>query len=133
MAEFQIGLQYISMQDTGAENEFLLRKFDRCAAKTRIFSYVKVGGPKMEIMPTPRFGPNGASAWMRWLSTLTFSLMVFTSVRQVKRNAFRKSLNATSYRSLKSRNFNAPCHGLVYCLTRNAMAYCLYQSLVTIN
>ena len=59
--------------------------------------------------------------------------MVFKSVRQVKRNTFRKSLNATSYRSLKSKNFNVPCHGLVYCLAHNAMAYCLYQSRVTIN
>ena len=51
MAEFHIGLQYISMQHTGAENEFLLRIFDRCAAKTRIFSYVKVGGPKWSSCP----------------------------------------------------------------------------------
>ena len=52
MAEFHIGLQYISMQHTGAKNEFLLRIFDRYAAKTRIFSYVKVeGGPKWNSRP----------------------------------------------------------------------------------
>ena len=44
VAEFHIGLQYISMQHTGYENEFLLKIFDRWGAKTRIFSYVKVGG-----------------------------------------------------------------------------------------
>ena len=60
MAEIHNGLQCISMQHTGAENEFLLRIFDRCAAKTRIkFG----GGGKMEFMPTPRFGPNGASGF----------------------------------------------------------------------
>ena len=71
MAEFHIGLQYISMQHMGAENDFLLRIFDRCAAKTRIFSDVKVGGgAKMEFMPTPRFGPNGASALYDIMSVL---------------------------------------------------------------
>ena len=62
MAEFHVGLQYISMQHTGAENEFFLRILYRCAAETHIFSYLKVGGPEKEFMPTPRFGPNGASA-----------------------------------------------------------------------
>ena len=44
----------------------LLRIFDRCAAKTCIFSYAtrsESGEPKMEFMPTPRFGPNGASGF----------------------------------------------------------------------
>ena len=59
MAEFQIGLQYISMQDTGAENEFLLRKFDRCAAKTRIFFLCESWGAQNGVhahpkMPTQR-------------------------------------------------------------------------------
>ena len=66
MAEFHIRLQYISKQHTGAENAFLLRIFDRCAAKTRIFSYAtrgeSGGGGKMKFSPIPRFGPNGASA-----------------------------------------------------------------------
>ena len=65
MAEFHIRLQYISKQYMGAENAFLLRIFDRSAAKTRIFSYAtrreSGGGGKMEFMPTPRLGPNGAS------------------------------------------------------------------------
>ena len=39
MTKFHIWLQYISKQHTDAENAFLLRIFDRCAAKTRIFSY----------------------------------------------------------------------------------------------
>ena len=66
MAEFHIWLQYISKQHTGAENAFLLRIFDQCAAKTRIFltrHKVNRGGGQMEFMPTPRFGPNGASAF----------------------------------------------------------------------
>ena len=37
MAEFHLRLQYISKQHTGAENAFLLRIFDLCAAKTCIF------------------------------------------------------------------------------------------------
>jgi len=64
VAEFHIQLQYISKQHMGAENTFLLRIFDQCAAKTRIFSYAtqsKSRGAKMEFMPTPIFGPNGAS------------------------------------------------------------------------
>ena len=39
MTEFHIRLQYISMQHKDAENAFLFRLFDRCAAETRIFSY----------------------------------------------------------------------------------------------
>ena len=65
MAEFHIWLQYISKQHTGAENAFLLRIFDQCAAKTRIFltrhKVNRGGGGQMEFMPTPRFRPNGAS------------------------------------------------------------------------
>ena len=65
MAEFHIRLQYISNQHTGAANAFLLKIFDRCAAKTCIFTYAtrseSGGGGGMEFMPTPRFGPNGAS------------------------------------------------------------------------
>ena len=64
MAEFHIWLQYISKQHTGAENAFLLRIFDQCAAKD--FSYVTQsesgGGGQMEFTPTPKFGPNGGSA-----------------------------------------------------------------------
>ena len=64
MAEFQIRLQYISKQLTGAENAFLLTIIDRRAAKTCIFSYAtrseSGGGGKIEFMPTPRFGPKGA-------------------------------------------------------------------------
>ena len=64
MAELHIRLQYISKQHTGADNAFLLGIFDRCAAKTHIFSYAKRSelgeGAKMELMPTPRFGLNGA-------------------------------------------------------------------------
>ena len=75
MAEFHIRLQYNSMEPTGAENAFLLRIFDQSNAKTRIFSYTKVGGSKMEFMPTPRIGPNGASGhlgfkWKVWLYKL---------------------------------------------------------------
>ena len=65
MAEFHIWLQYISKQHTGAENAFLLRIFDQCAAKTRIFltrHKVNRGGGQMEFLPTARFGPNSASA-----------------------------------------------------------------------
>ena len=55
MAEFHIRLQYISKQHTGAENVFLLRIFDRCAAKTRIFSYAtrseSGGGPRWSSCP----------------------------------------------------------------------------------
>ena len=40
MAEFHIWLKYISKQHMGAKNTFLLRIFDRCAAKTRFFPYV---------------------------------------------------------------------------------------------
>ena len=36
MAEYLIWLQYIFKQHTGAENAFLRRIFDQCAAKTRI-------------------------------------------------------------------------------------------------
>ena len=39
MAEFHIRLHYISKPHTSAEKAFLLRIFDRCADKTRIFSY----------------------------------------------------------------------------------------------
>ena len=39
MTEFHIWLQHISKQHTGAENAFLLRIFDRCAAKIHMFSY----------------------------------------------------------------------------------------------
>ena len=35
MAKCHIRLQYISKQHTGAENAFLLRIFNRCAAKTQ--------------------------------------------------------------------------------------------------
>ena len=64
MAEFHIWIQYISMQYMGAENAFLLRIFNRCAPKTRIFSYTKVGGAQNGVHATPRSGPNGASETM---------------------------------------------------------------------
>ena len=64
MAEFHIWLQYIFKQHMGAENTFLLRIFDQCAAKSRIFltrhKVNRGGGGQMDFMPTPRFGPNGA-------------------------------------------------------------------------
>ena len=51
-----IRLQYISMQHTGAENAFLLRIFDRCAAKTWIFFKRhevsrRGGGPRWSSCP----------------------------------------------------------------------------------
>ena len=68
MAEFHIWLRYISKQHMGAENAFLLRIFDQCAAKTRIFlTRHKVNRVnQMEFMPTPRFPPNGASAFVHF-------------------------------------------------------------------
>ena len=62
MAEFHIWLQYISKQHMGAENVFLLRIFDQCAAKTRIFlTQHKVNRGE---------GPDGVHAhpkiWPKW-------------------------------------------------------------------
>ena len=75
VAEFEIRLQYTSKQHTGAENAFLLRIFDWYAAKTWIFSYatrIESGRGKMEFMPTPRFGPNGASVKLASISWFTY-------------------------------------------------------------
>ena len=95
MAEFHIGLGYITMHHTGTENEFLLRIFDRCAAKTHLFSYMKVGGTKMKFMPTPRFGPNGASVhgkyivlaiyWEKYFGKISLTKHFFTLRNQVEK------------------------------------------------
>ena len=57
MAEFHIGLHYISMQHTGTENEFFLRILYRCSAETRIFSYLKVGGAQNGVYAQPKIWP----------------------------------------------------------------------------
>ena len=60
MAEFHIWLQYISKQPTGAENAFLLRIFDQCAAKTRIFltrHKVNRGGGADGVHSHPKIWP----------------------------------------------------------------------------
>ena len=67
VAEFHIRLQYISKQHTGAENAFLLRIFERCAAKTHIFSYAtrsesSEGGGQDEVHAHPKNWPK----WRLW-------------------------------------------------------------------
>ena len=71
VAEFQIRLQYISKQHTGAENALLLGIFDLCAANTRIFSYVtwsKSGGRQDGVHTRLKIWPK----WRHWLDAIRF-------------------------------------------------------------